>query len=352
MKLLFSNLAPVKTNSHKYVDIFEKYAPSSDKIRIATGYVSSEAIVDLHALIKANHGPSLELIIGMHYFDGLTKSQYEEASKLNKYLKSENLGSILAVTVFPYHGKITSFYSSDSPSVATVGSSNMTSMIPNYRQYEADVLIEEAGLLSEVDDFLNKLKKSGCDQFESLEFPIIEPKNNLLEDQYGVTKTKKTDLMNLSNVLSEITFDIPLKGDEAPMSNLNTYFGKGRENQRGFILPRHWYETELIVPKHVTVNPNYPKADSHGDSGIFTVITDDGWTFKCKVSGDYSKNLRSEGDLRILGKWIKGRLEKSNALSLGEKVTNETFNKYGRNTITLTKLKQPNDTWYLDFGIK
>lgn len=70
--------------------------------------------------------------------------------------------------------------------------------------------------------------------------------------------------------------------------------------------------------------------------------------FKCKVSGDYSKNFRSENDLKILGKWLKGRLENAGALAVGEKVTQETLRRYGRNTFTLTKTKIPN-LWYLDF---
>ncbi len=84
---------------------------------------------------------------------------------------------------------------------------------------------------------------------------------------------------------------------------LMLFFGKGREAKNGLVKPRHWYEVELIVPKNITEQNGYPKAKT--DDAIFDVITDDGWSFKCKVSGDYSKNFRSEGDLKILGKWLK-----------------------------------------------
>ena len=83
---------------------------------------------------------------------------------------------------------------------------------------------------------------------------------------------------------------------------------------------------------------------------IFDVITDDGWSFKCKVSGDYSKNFRSEGDLKILGKWLKGRLENAGVLKVGDPVTKETLDLYGRNTFTLTKTNKTG-IWYLDFGV-
>lgn len=80
------------------------------------------------------------------------------------------------------------------------------------------------------------------------------------------------------------------------------------------------------------------------------MVTDDGWSFKCKVSGDYSKNLRSEGDLRILGKWLKGRMEIAGALEIGKPITEETLKKYGRSSFVLTKTTKPG-VWYADFGV-
>jgi hypothetical protein len=119
-------------------------------------------------------------------------------------------------------------------------------------------------------------------------------------------------------------------------------------DRRGLVKPRHWYEVELIVPSEITSRPKYPQANSA--NSIFDVITDDGWKFKCKVSGDYSKNLRSEGNLKILGKWLKGRLENAGALKVGELVTEETLRKYGRSDFDLIKTDTQN-LWYLDFRV-
>ena len=156
--------------------------------------------------------------------------------------------------------------------------------------------------------------------------------------------------MNCAASLTDISFAIPIKGYEvSPQSNLNVFFGKGRVSKNGLVKPRHWYEVELIVPKSVTSQPGYPRSKT--DEAVFDVITDDGWSFKCKVSGDYSKNFRSEGDLKILGKWLKGRLENAGVLKVGEPVTAKTLNDYGRNTFSLTKTTVPN-LWYLDFVVK
>lgn len=115
------------------------------------------------------------------------------------------------------------------------------------------------------------------------------------------------------------------------------------------IKPRHWYEVELIVPKSITAQNGYPQEST--PEAIFDVVTDDGWSFKCKVSGTNSKNLRSEGDLKILGKWLKGRLENAGVLKVGDPVRRETLKQYGRDTFTLTKTIKPG-VWYLDFGVE
>ena len=69
------------------------------------------------------------------------------------------------------------------------------------------------------------------------------------------------------------------------------------------------------------------------------MYTDDGWKFRCKTSGTDNKNFRADGDLTILGRWIKGRLENSGALSVGEPVTETVLQNYGRNSFTLFQTK-------------
>lgn len=176
------------------------------------------------------------------------------------------------------------------------------------------------------------------------------PENDLLKDQLDVARLQPVEQAGIKNKLSGLVFQIPMKGDVSQRSGLNTSFGQGRGNVQGFYIPRSWYEVEIIVPKEITSLPGYPQADPHGEGGSFEVITDDGWKFKCKVSGDYSKNLRSESDLKILGKWLKGRLENAGVLRPGERVTDETLANYGRDNVTLTKLNNGN-VWYMDFGV-
>lgn len=352
MSLIYSNYPPLTTSSKTYHSVFTDLIEKSDSIQIASGYISSDAIIDLKSIVEANGGPHIELNIGMHFFDGLTKQQAEAIHDLDGLLRSKNLGGVYFVVTFPFHGKVISFKNGDSVIGGLIGSSNLTNIVESKvaRQYEVDFSLPDEDSI-ELDSFIDRLNKTTTRAFEDTDIKIIEGKNTLLDEQYGVSKADDQVIELLkSNPEFEYSFQIPLKTDDATRSNLNTFNGKGRENKQGFVMPRSWYEVELIVPKSVTTLPGYPQSDKKGDGGVIHVVTDDGWSFSCKVSGDYSKNLRSDNDLKILGKWLKGRLEHAGALKTGELCSQDTLDKYGRNEFTLAKLKD-RDLWYLDFGV-
>jgi hypothetical protein len=142
-------------------------------------------------------------------------------------------------------------------------------------------------------------------------------------------------------------FRLPLKPEEK--SNLNVFFGKGRSNiNRTREKPRSWYEVEIIVPSDILAAEGYPREKE------FNVITDDRLKFRCKTSGSNSKNFRSaeggrgDGNLRILGRWLKDRLVEAGTLKAGDRVTEEKLQTYGRNTMDLISTDNP-DLWLLDF---
>lgn len=350
MSLLYSNFPPLKTDRNSYTELFHQLMKKSEELNIATGYISSDSAIDLKNIIELNGGPHLNLCVGMHYFEGLSNIQKTSLESLNSMLIARQLGRVFFVVTFPFHGKLASFKSNNTPVRSIVGSSNLSNIVFGQRQYEVDYLISDPSDAIELDGFISQLIEKGSTPFEELDIRIVEPQNPLLNDQYGVKQLPKIEKESYQHQLSELSFTIPLKADEAPRSNLNTFFGEGRRNPQGFVMPRPWYEVELIVSHEITSQPGYPQADNEGEGGVFDVITDDGWSFKCKVSGDGSKNLRSEGDLKILGKWLKGRLENAGVLEPGKLVTDETLERYGRNTLSLTKIKD-SDKWFLDFGV-
>lgn len=352
MEFLFSNFPPVKTGGKTFADTFYTLLHQASGMDIAVGYVSSDSLVELQKTIELNANiRSLNLIIGMHYFDRFTKVQYNAAMRLNEFLHENKLGDVRLVTAFRYHGKLYSYINQAGPFAGIIGSNNLSSIIDGgTRIYESSLLLDDYPSAKKMNDFISELSNNASKSIAELEITEFNDENPLLEGHEFVRRMTAYSVAMAMNHKTGISFDIPIKPYEvSPQSNLNVFFGKGRESKNGLVKPRHWYEVELIVPKEVTSKPGYPQSKT--DEAVFDVVTDDGWSFKCKVSGDYSKNFRSEGDLKILGKWLKGRLENAGVLKVGEPVTENTLRNYGRNTFTLTKTTEPN-VWFLDFGVQ
>ena len=353
MEFLHSNYPPCKiSGTRSFSDAFYDLLSETERLDIAVGYVTSDSLAELKQIAELNkHLQKLNLTIGMHYIERFTKSAYKAACALNQYLMNEERGEVRLVTPFRYHGKLYSFSNASSPFAGIIGSNNLSSILDeSTRTYESSVLIDDLSAAAEMRGFIQRLVNTSTDNIGDLEIDEFNERNPLLEGHESVAKVDAHTVAECLNARTALSFEIPITTfEEAPKSNLNTYFGKGRLQHNGIVKPRHWYEVELIVPKSVATQPGYPESQTPG--AVFDVITDDGWSFSCKVSGDYNKNFRSEGDLKILGKWLKGRLEAKGVLTVGDPVTRQTLRAYGRSSFTLTKTNKPN-LWYLDFGVR
>jgi hypothetical protein len=344
IELLFSNRRPLKTEYVPFYERFEKLLAKTRLLRIAVGYISVDSATLLKNIISMKSKPMLELIAGMHHFDGITETQLQALKYLNSFLQENSMGNIFIASRCKFHGKLYSFNDEKDVFASVIGSSNLDSIIKQHIEYEADLAIYEKVTALRIDRFIQDMKSKICTPFDEWEpSNIIKKDNPLLQDLEDAEKINEAEYKKIWNSKTELKFEIPLKvGDKQQKSNLNVYFGKGREH-RGLIRPRHWYETELIVPNEITSQKGYPEKEPP-----FTVYTDDGWKFKCKVSGDFKKNFRSYNDLQTLGKWIKGRLEHAGLLKIGSHVTEQILEKYGRKSFSLIKTNMP-DIWLLDF---
>jgi len=353
MDFLFSNLSPVKTKNKTFRDTFYGLIPNAKRIDIAVGYVTTDSLAELKQAVAYNDNvEEINLIIGMHYWDKFTKPEYNAAIGLNDFLTENQRGEVRLVKSFRFHGKLYSYSDETGAFAGIIGSNNLSSIVQNHvRIYEASAIFTEKNDSLRMRDFIELLSERASENIRDCSIDKFNDRSRLLEGHENVKELPPEALVDVLQSLTNVRFEIPLvkNGKVPPESNLNVYFGKGRENKTtGLIKPRPWYEVELMVPNTITALQGYPQQKT--PSAEFDVITDDGWEFSCKVSGDFSKNFRSKGDLNILGRWIKGRLENVGALEVGQPVTKETFDIYGRDSFTLTKTTKPN-LWYLDFGV-
>lgn len=344
MELLSTNRYPSTKLTHKkskdeWVDALE----CADFVKIATGYISLESIIELKRIIELNSRPKVDLLIGMHFFERFTERQYNAVCELDSLLHSRHLGKVYLADKTKYHGKMYAFLKNESCFCGIVGSSNLSSFCdPSSKLFEIDCLFRDEHEVQAIDETVTRIIDELGSPLSDLSVKEFnEEKNTLLVNHQGVTLISKERLQELNKERTQVCFEIPIK--TCPKSHLNACFGKGRENKNNnFVMPRSWYEVELILPKSITSLPNFPKNQE------IVVCTDDGWSFKCKSQGDYGKNFRSTDDLKILGKWIKGKLEFAGALEIGKPVTNEVLTKYGKSVITLEQTSCSR-TWLISY---
>jgi len=344
IELLNSNFLPLVTKSRTFPDMFFSLLQKSISVKIASGYISEEAIAELLRLYGHGLNTEIFLIIGMHFFEGFTARQYEALLNLAELLDTNCLGNVFLARVSKYHGKVYSFTNKEETYSAIIGSSNLSKITSSEKVYDTDILICNEPINVDIEHFLLDLKDKYCcgiREVKNNEIKIIEHEN-LFENYLGVEKITNNEKEKVINSLTTTIFNIEIKPEEK--THLNCFFGKGRETSNGLVRPRPWYEANIIVPNEITSLPDYPRDIE------FIVVTDDGYRFKCVTNGDNAKNFRSVGDLQILGRWLKGRMENKNVLKIGDKVTTDTFIRYKRDKIKLIKTKIP-DTWYMDFGV-
>ena len=322
----------------------EREFDNSDGVTIASGYVSLDIINKFYSgfeKIAANGGRS-RLLVGMAFYEGLSANKLTLLSNLNKKLGQTGRGSGVFVSYNgKYHGKVYHFQNNNRNNFY-IGSSNF-SRSGLSENIECTVSIQDTETQTGLTSFLDFLflpdNAVAIDKAE-----IVVPGSS----EYGRRISLKTldDLPKYEpatvdkSLLPKLDYPLSRVADKE-RSSLNVYFGKGRWSRTtGKVLARPWYEVELIANREITSDPMYPKGD-------FMAYTDDGYVMPMKTSGDYFKNIRSRGNLSLLGQWIKGKLQKSGALLPLTPVTQDTLDAYGRDSINFYKMSD--DKFYMEF---
>lgn len=320
-------------------DYFKSCVERATQFNIATGFISNDSVAALKQILEFRQGGmGLNMLIGMNYLDGFTKPQYRAVEELNKYLMDYHLGQIYVSPSALYHGKMYSFQHNAACIGSFVGSSNLASFVGTDNNHiESDIMLKDSDgeavnkrIISLIDCLGKPISDVSITNFKQMD-------GHVLDGYSYVTEVPREQINSLISERTGESVVVPLKTEAK--SNLNTYFGAGKI--KGKYSPRGWYEVELIVSKtleHVQLLPDK-------DAGPFDVVTVDGYRFTCERQGDYSKNLRSCKDLKILGRWIKGQMENDGALDIGTPVTKDTLRKFGRSNIVFEKTTS--GTWLL-----
>jgi hypothetical protein len=347
-KVLTPGYPPLSfVNIESWSSTFYSLLKVSTSIDLVTGYASENSLLEIIEIVSdvSVNAPKLKkfrLVIGMAFFDGLTERQKTAVKKLNELLIHSKLGNVFVPTQIAVHSKC-SVYDLGKEKVAMIGSTNLTALLPS-RQSEFDIqILESDSGFSDVFDYVEKVIATSeqIDQAILKAIPIVKSTNTrLINTQDVATYESHTKTLKPGGHV----FHLPIKTELK--SNLNKFNAAPRGR-----IPRSWFEIEINVPSAIGTVSGFPNAVT-GNSK-FTVYTDDGFRFECHVSGGnpplLNKNFESDGDLKILGYWLKNRIVSAGFLNEGDVLDDKALKDYGRNFVTFSELSEPN-TWFLDFG--
>ncbi|WP_274572490.1 restriction endonuclease PLD domain-containing protein [Neisseria leonii] len=126
MNTVFSNLYPAKITDKSLNTVWFDLFKSADEVLMATGYVSNDAVKELHKILELNHQiQKIELLVGMHYLEGFSQPQYRSLCELDTFLQTEKRGSVRVSPRVKFHGKMYSFKNQDKLD-GLIGSANLT----------------------------------------------------------------------------------------------------------------------------------------------------------------------------------------------------------------------------------
>lgn len=314
-------------------DIRTTLIGSASEFNIATGFITSESLVELQRIARLREGKLfINLFIGMNYLKGFTFLQYKVLGRLSEYLTSQNLGMVYLSPKALFHGKMYSFANRDGDCIGSIiGSSNLASFLGvSQNNIETDIFFSGDNAIL-INKQIKKIINDIGEKFKDVK-PIEEflpPEKDLLKGHENVQKISDEEYNNIVSQSTGLTVEIPLKSCKS--SNLNPYFGEGKI--KGKYSPRSWYEVELIIPQKT---PNIEILPDK-TAGAFPVVTPNHYLFMCERQGDNSKNFRSSKNLKILGKWIKGEMENDGVIECGQMVTDETIKNFGKSKVVLRK---------------
>jgi len=335
------------TDAHggKFLTLVDKEIKHSNKLEIASGYVSFDIInrykSDFYRI--ADNGGSAKLLLGMAFYEGLNSNKLNLLQEMSRNLERANDKSGVYVTYSgKFHGKIYKF-SQNEESNLYIGSSNF-SRSGLSENIECTIQVKDRETIIEANSFLDFLFAEE-NATSILKADITVPGTTKYYEKLSLKTLDDLEKYNVKsiNIPTLPRFNFPLSRIvEKEKSNLNVYFGKGRWSRAtGNVAPRPWYEIELIATKDIiNSSPIYPK-------GEFLAYTDDGYIIPMKTSGDYYKNIRSRGNLKILGQWIKGKLQKKDVLIPLTPVTQDTLDAYGNDSINFYKIDD--GRYYMQF---
>ena len=314
-------------------------------LTIATGYFGADLIQDVQThILEVSRKGECRILLGMVFHGGISQKQKKCLEELDAKLRKINPANGVYISRKEYHGKVYRFDDD-----FFVGSSNFSREGFESR-WECTAEIKDDETRNAAKKYLDFLFSQNTTEPLSRVALSTRTKAEAVKSS-RLLKDYKIGALPVGKAIDQM--EIKLRVDDQPASSLNLFFDKGRKNQKGLYAPRPWYEVELTSTAEDRKHSCYPKSKlmkkgKKSRQGIFNAFLVDGrniYQVEMKVASDGGKALMSSkesGGRETLGRYIKGKLEEANVLKKGERITSDTLDAYGRDSITLKKIDDQN----------
>jgi hypothetical protein len=304
---------------------------TANRLYIVSGYASATfARRHLVELLSTTTFFEINLIIGMPS----AKNDHMAFLLLHKEFKEKFNGYYLQGQP-PVHCKVYSWFKDDQPVSGYAGSAN-------YSQY---------GFFS--DKQLNQLSNDNPIEIKKLFDDLLS--KSIYIPEHDIVLPESHRMPRVKSVPpGEIEWEIPDKrvtisfldkrGNLPEKSGLN--WGQRQSKQTNKKTGEVKWSAREPNQAYLSLKGDSRKEDFLPEQAFtFSLITDDNYSFDCAVAQDGRKAIHSTNDNSEIGRYIRDRI----GLALGEKVTVEQLESYGRTDYTIEKIDD--ETFLLDFSV-
>jgi len=283
-----------------------------DTLNIISGY-ASPSMVDRHfnELSNLNHRVSVNLIIGMTHSDGIPQSRHQAFVRA---VQEFDFNCRYMVAGHPVHSKVYTWLKNDIPALAFAGSANYSVMGFSGTQKEVLCYCDS---------------NSAQQYYELIRQSTVLCTEREIESQIDITDYPAMNRISIENT-EELSLLDSNSGQTHRKAGLNWGQREGRNPNQAYIpIPSEIYKTGFFPPV----------------GQLFSVRTDDGEDYQFVRAQERGKALHTSQNNSFMGLYFRNRI----GVGSGEYVTRGHLERYGRTTVSISKLSD--DKFYLDFSV-
>ena len=294
--------------------LIEPVCSGADTLKVVSGY-ASPAMVQKHIdeLGKQNRRVKIELIYGMAASGSVEFATHRGFVDLQQNTITNGFSCFYSNESKRTHAKVYTWLKDDVPLLCFVGSAN----------YSQNGFINE----HQVEVMTPTDATQGLKFYEHLFASSVACDHASAKDRDFLRTIQRNP--NIGLPTCDLLLYVDKTGETHERAGLNWGQREGRDQDQAYI----------PVPREIAKSGFFPDRGRY-----FTIITDDDETIIAVVAQEGSKAIHSAENNAIFGRYFRKRI----GVKLGEFVTRQDLNRYGRDSVRFAKIDS--ETYEMDFA--